>query len=217
MSYLTQMLGLATHNFWSAAVGMAMAVAFIRGIARREATTLGNFWVDITRGIMWILLPLSMVLSIALVSQGVIQNFRPYTTAKLIDPQRVVGADGKATLVATQTIPQGPAASQEAIKMLGTNGGGFFNANSAHPFENPTPLTNFLEMLAIFVIPAGLTMTLGEIDGKSETWLGRPGSNGSSLVCRNIYLLLGRIATQSPNAWRGSAGVYDTGWRQHGG
>jgi potassium-transporting ATPase potassium-binding subunit len=165
MSYLTQMLGLATHNFWSAAVGMAMAVAFIRGIARREAKTLGNFWVDLTRSTLWILLPLSVVLSVALVSQGVIQNFRPYDTTKLIEQQKVVGADGKATTVTTQTIAQGPTASQEAIKMLGTNGGGFFNANSAHPFENPTPLSNLLEMLAIFVIPAGLTVTLGQMTG----------------------------------------------------
>jgi K+-transporting ATPase ATPase A chain len=165
MSYLTQMLGLATHNFWSAAVGMAMAVAFIRGIARREAKTLGNFWVDLTRSTLWILIPLSIVLSVALVSQGVIQNFRPYDTAKLIEPQKVVGADGKPTTVTTQTIAQGPTASQEAIKMLGTNGGGFFNANSAHPFENPTPLSNLLEMIAIFVIPAGLTVTLGQMTG----------------------------------------------------
>jgi potassium-transporting ATPase potassium-binding subunit len=165
MSYLTQMLGLATHNFWSAAVGIAMAIAFIRGIARREAKTLGNFWVDVTRGILWILLPISIVLSVALVSQGVIQNFRPYDTAKLVESQKVVGADGKSSTVLTQTIAQGPTASQEAIKMLGTNGGGFFNANSAHPFENPTPLANLLQMIAIFIIPAGLTVTLGRMTG----------------------------------------------------
>jgi potassium-transporting ATPase potassium-binding subunit len=165
MSYLTQMLGLATHNFWSAAVGIAMAIAFIRGIARREAKTLGNFWVDVTRGILWILLPISIVLSVALVSQGVIQNFRPYDTAKLVESQKVVGADGRSSTVLTQTIAQGPTASQEAIKMLGTNGGGFFNANSAHPFENPTPLANLLQMIAIFIIPAGLTVTLGRMTG----------------------------------------------------
>jgi K+-transporting ATPase ATPase A chain len=133
MSYLTQMLGLATHNFWSAAVGMALAIAFVRGISRREAKTLGNFWVDLTRGTFWVLLPLSVVIALALVSQGVVQNFRPYDTAKLLEPQRVTGSDGKSTTVTTQTIAQGPVASQEAIKMLGTNGGGFFNANSAHP------------------------------------------------------------------------------------
>ena len=163
MSYLTQMLGLATHNFWSAAVGLALAVAFIRGIARREAKTLGNFWVDLTRGTFWILLPISIVFALALVSQGVVQNLRPYDTARLVEPQKVTGADGKPTTVATQTIAQGPVASQEAIKMLGTNGGGFFNANSAHPFENPTPLSNFLQMLSIFLIPAGLCVTLGQM------------------------------------------------------
>ena len=163
MSYLTQMLGLATHNFWSAAVGMALAIAFIRGIARREMKTLGNFWVDLTRSILWILLPISFVFALALVSQGVVQNFRSYDTVKLVESQKVTGADGKTSLVTTQTIAQGPVASQEAIKMLGTNGGGFFNANSAHPFENPTPLTNFLQMLSIFLIPAGLCITLGQM------------------------------------------------------
>ena len=168
MSYLTQMLGLATHNFWSAAAGMALAIAFIRGIARKEMQTLGNFWVDITRGTLWVLLPISVIFSLALVSQGVVQNFRPYDTVKLIEPQQVTSADGKAMMVTTQTIAQGPVASQEAIKMLGTNGGGFFNANSAHPFENPTPLSNFLQMLAIFLIPAGLTITLGQMVGSPK-------------------------------------------------
>jgi K+-transporting ATPase ATPase A chain len=163
MSYLTQMLGLATHNFWSAAVGISLAIAFIRGIARKEMKTLGNFWVDLTRATFWVLLPISFVLALILVSQGVVQNLRPYDTVKLMETQKVTGTDGKPTTVSTQTIAQGPAASQEAIKMLGTNGGGFFNANSAHPFENPTPLSNFLEMLAIFLIPAGLTVTLGQM------------------------------------------------------
>ncbi len=168
MSYLTQMLGLATHNFWSAAVGLALAVAFIRGIARREKKTLGNFWVDLTRGSLWILLPISIIFAIGLVSQGVIQNLKPYDTVKLVQPQKVVGADGKVSMVTTQTIAQGPVASQEAIKMLGTNGGGFFNANSAHPFENPTPLTNFLQLLSIFLIPAGLAVTLGQMVGSPK-------------------------------------------------
>jgi potassium-transporting ATPase potassium-binding subunit len=163
MSYLTQMLGLATHNFWSAAAGIAMAVAFVRGIARREAKTLGNFWVDLTRATLWVLLPICMVYSLALVSQGVVQNFKPYDTARLVEPQKVTGADGKISTVTTQTIAQGPVASQEAIKMLGTNGGGFFNANSAHPFENPTPLSNFLQMVSIFLIPAGLAIMLGQM------------------------------------------------------
>jgi K+-transporting ATPase ATPase A chain len=167
MSYLTQMVGLATHNFWSAAVGVALAVAFIRGIARREMKTLGNFWVDMTRSILWILLPISVVYGTALVSQGVVQNFRHYDTATLVEPQTTTttGADGKTatTTITTQTIAQGPVASQEAIKMLGTNGGGSFNANSAHPFENPTPLSNFLQMVSIFLIPAGLTVMLGQM------------------------------------------------------
>jgi K+-transporting ATPase ATPase A chain len=172
MSYLTQMLGLATHNFWSAASGMAMAIAFIRGIAGREKKTLGNFWVDMTRSTLWILLPISAIFALALVSQGVIQNFRAYDTATLVQPQTstTTGTDGKpvTTTVTTQSIAQGPVASQEAIKMLGTNGGGFFNANSAHPFENPTPLTNFLQLLSIFLIPAGLTVTLGQMVGSPK-------------------------------------------------
>jgi K+-transporting ATPase ATPase A chain len=175
MSYLTQMAGLATHNFWSAATGMALAIAFIRGIARREAKTLGNFWVDLTRGTLWVLVPICLVYALALVSQGAIQNLKPYDTVTLVEPQTVTapGADGKpvTTKVTTQTIAQGPLASQEAIKMLGTNGGGFMNANSAHPFENPTPLTNMLQMLSIFIIPAGLCVTLGRMVGSpSHGW-----------------------------------------------
>src|SRR6185437_13414912 len=155
MSYLTQMAGLAFHNFASAAVGMALAIAFIRGISRREQKTIGNFWVDTTRALLWVLLPVSVVAALVLVSQGVIQNFKPYDTAKLIQPRQVqkVGQDRKPAFDAAgkpimdtidqQTISQGPIASQEAIKELGTNGGGFLNANSAHPFENPTPFSNF--------------------------------------------------------------------------
>jgi K+-transporting ATPase ATPase A chain len=180
MSYLTQMAGLAYHNFVSAAVGIALAVAFIRGIARKEKETIGNFWVDMTRSTLWLLLPACIVYALVLVSQGVVQNLKPYDTAKLIEPQQVqktgtdgkpvVGTDGKAVMdtVTDQTIAQGPVASQEAIKMLGTNGGGFFNANSSHPFENPTPLTNFLQMLSIFAIPAGLTYTLGRMTGSQR-------------------------------------------------
>jgi potassium-transporting ATPase potassium-binding subunit len=169
MSYLTQMLGLATHNFWSAATGIALAVAFIRGIARREMKTLGNFWVDLTRATLWVLLPISCVIALVLVSQGVIQNLRAYDTAQILEPQTqtTTGQDGKSTTttVSTQTIAQGPVASQEAIKMLGTNGGGFFNTNSAHPFENPTPFSNLVQMFAIFLIPAALTVTLGQMTG----------------------------------------------------
>jgi potassium-transporting ATPase potassium-binding subunit len=167
MSYLTQMLTLAYHNFFSAAVGIALAVALIRGISRRESKTLGNFWVDATRASLWVLLPGCLIYALLLVSQGVVQNFRPYDQAKLVQPQTVTttGTDGKVTtqIVTTQSIAQGPAASQEAIKMLGTNGGGFFNANSSHPFENPTPLSNLMQMFSIFVIPAGLTVTLGRM------------------------------------------------------
>jgi potassium-transporting ATPase potassium-binding subunit len=169
MTYLTQMAGLAYHNFASAAVGIALAIALIRGIARRESKTIGNFWVDLTRSFLWVLLPISFVVALVLVSQGVVQNFRPYVTAQLTEPQTVQtqGSDGKTTMqtVTQQTIALGPVASQEAIKMFGTNGGGFFNTNSAHPFENPTPLTNFLEMILIFAIPSGLTYTLGRITG----------------------------------------------------
>jgi K+-transporting ATPase ATPase A chain len=179
MAYLTQMAGLAYHNFASAAVGIALAVAFIRGIARREKETIGNFWVDMTRSILWVLLPACVVYAMLLVSQGVIQNFRPYDTVKLVEPQQVqkvqdgkpvTGPDGKpVTETATdQVIAQGPLASQEAIKMLGTNGGGFMNANSSHPYENPTPFSNFLEMVSIFVIPAGLTYTLGRMTGSQH-------------------------------------------------
>ena len=172
MSYFTQMAGLATHNFWSAAVGMALAIAFIRGIARREMKTLGNFWVDLTRGTFWILAPLCLVYALALVSQGVVQNFKPYDTATLLEKQSVTttGTDGKpaTTVVTTQTIAQGPVASQEAIKMLGTNGGGFFNANSAHPFENPTPISNLMQMFSIFLIPGGLCITLGTMVGSPK-------------------------------------------------
>jgi K+-transporting ATPase ATPase A chain len=172
MSYLTQMFGLATHNFWSAAVGMALAIAFIRGISRRESKTLGNFWVDLTRGTLWVLAPICLVYALVLVSQGVIQNLKPYDTATLVEKQSVIaaGTDGKpvTTTITTQTIGQGPVASQEAIKMLGTNGGGFFNANSSHPFENPTPLTNLLQMVSIFLIPAGLCVTLGTMVGSPK-------------------------------------------------
>jgi K+-transporting ATPase ATPase A chain len=169
MSYLTQMAGLAYHNFASAAVGVVLAIAVVRGIARRESKTIGNFWVDMTRCFLWILLPVCLVAALVFVSQGMIQNLRPYDTAKLVNPQTVEtkGADGKTTtqVVTDQVIAQGPLASQEAIKEFGTNGGGFFNANSAHPFENPTPFTNFLQLLLIFTIPAGLTYTLGRMTG----------------------------------------------------
>ena len=167
MSYLTQMLGLTVQNFVSAAAGMATLVALIRGFTRKEASTIGNFWVDLTRSTLYILLPLSLVLAIVLVSQGVVQTFSPHVTATLIEP--TTDADGKP--VTEQAIALGPAASQIAIKQLGTNGGGFFNVNSAHPLENPTPLSNFLELLAILLIPASLCYTFGEMVGdRRQGW-----------------------------------------------
>jgi K+-transporting ATPase ATPase A chain len=172
MSYLTQMAGLAYHNFASATVGIALAIALVRGIARRESNTIGNFWVDLTRCFLWVLLPVCLVGSLALISQGVVQNLKPYATVQLLEPQAVQtqGSDGKSVtqMITQQTIPLGPVASQEVIKMFGTNGGGFFNANSAHPFENPTPLSNFFEMFLIFAIPSGLTYTLGRMTGSQR-------------------------------------------------
>ena len=172
MSYFTQMAGLAYHNFASAAVGIAVAIAVIRGIARKETDKLGNFWVDTTRCLLWVLLPICLVGSLVFVSQGVIQNLRPYTTVELIEPQTVqaTGADGKTTTqtVTQQIIAQGPVASQEVIKEFGTNGGGFFGANSAHPFENPTPLSNFFQLVLIFAIPSALTYTLGRMTGSQR-------------------------------------------------
>jgi K+-transporting ATPase ATPase A chain len=150
MSYLSQMTQLAMHNFMSGAVGMSVAIALIRGIARRSAGKIGNFWVDTVRGTLYVLIPMSIVLALLFVQQGAIQNFSHYLTVTTLEG-------------AKQTLAMGPVASQEAIKQLGTNGGGFFNANSAHPFESPTPWTNFLQMLAIFIIPAGLTYTLGRM------------------------------------------------------
>jgi K+-transporting ATPase ATPase A chain len=172
MSYLTQMAGLAYHNFASAAVGIALAIVVIRGIARKETDKLGNFWVDTTRCLLWVLLPVCLVGSLILVSEGVVQNFKSYTTVDLMQPYaaQVTGPDGKTTTqtVTQQVIAQGPVASQEVIKEFGTNGGGFFNANSAHPFENPTPLSNFFEMVLIFAIPSGLTYTLGRMTGSQR-------------------------------------------------
>jgi K+-transporting ATPase ATPase A chain len=152
MSYFTQMAGLAYHNFVSAAAGIAVAIALVRGIARRESNTIGNFWVDTTQASLYVLLPICIIFAVVLVGQGVVQNLHPYTSAQTLDHQ-------------SQIIAQGPVASQEAIKMLGTNGGGFFIANSAHPFENPTAFSNFIEMFLIFLIGSALTVTLGRMTG----------------------------------------------------
>jgi K+-transporting ATPase ATPase A chain len=164
MSYFSQMTALTVQNFISAASGMAVLVALIRGLARRTSSTIGNFWFDLVRSTLYIFLPLSLVLALVLVSQGVIQNFKPYDTATLLNP--ATGADGKP--VAEQTLPMGPAASQVAIKQFGTNGGGFFNVNSAHPFENPTPLANILEVLSILLIASGLCYTFGVMVGDTR-------------------------------------------------
>ena len=184
MSYLTQMVGLAVQNFVSAASGMATLIALIRGFRQRSMNLLGNFWVDLTRGTLYILLPLSLVVALILVSQGVVQNFKPYQTATLVEATSVTNpvkdADGNAVLdeqgqpktettaVTEQTLPMGPAASQIAIKQLGTNGGGFFNVNSAHPYENPTPLSNFVEVLSILLLGAALCYTFGLMVGDTR-------------------------------------------------
>ncbi|MEO5623898.1 MAG: potassium-transporting ATPase subunit KdpA [Dokdonella sp.] len=187
MSYLTQMLGLCVQNFLSAATGIAVLIALIRGFTRRSAETIGNFWIDMTRSTVYVLLPLSLLLALLLVSQGVVQNFSPYKTVQLLQPttitETVKDAAGNAvkdvqgkevtkqTTVTEQTLPLGPAASQIAIKQLGTNGGGYFNVNSAHPFENPTPLSNFLELLSILLIPAALCYTFGAMVGdRRQGW-----------------------------------------------
>ncbi len=212
MSYLTQMLGLNVQNFLSAATGMAVVVALMRGFTRKEAGGVGNFWVDMVRSTLYILLPLSLVLSLALVGQGVVQTFSPYQKAQLVesvsseqpktgaDGQPVVDAQGQPVMeqvaVAEQTIAVGPAASQIAIKQLGTNGGGFFNVNSAHPLENPTPLSNFLELLSILIIPAALCFTFGRFVGDMR-------QGGAILAAMTIVftalLAVTAIAEQSGN------------------
>jgi K+-transporting ATPase ATPase A chain len=187
LSYLSQMVALVIHNFTSAAAGIAVAAAFIRGIARHSTRMIGNFWVDLVRVNLYLLLPICILYAFFLVSQGTIQNFRPYDTALLVEPtvvevakkdaagQELLDSRGKPVVesqtIISQTIAQGPAASQIAIKMLGTNGGGFFNANASHPFENPTPLSNFLQILSIFLIPSGLTYTLGRmVKNQAHGW-----------------------------------------------
>ncbi|KJV26223.1 ATPase [Aquitalea magnusonii] len=187
MSYLTQMLGLTVQNFLSAATGAAVVIALIRGFARHNSARIGNFWVDVSRFTLYILLPLSLVLALVFTQQGVIQNLLPYQTAHTVEVTQfqqpkldakgspLIGKDGKPVMVDSQTrlqtLPMGPVASQEAIKMLGTNGGGFFNANSAHPFENPTPLSNLLQELAIFLIPAALCLVFGRMVGdRRQGW-----------------------------------------------
>jgi K+-transporting ATPase ATPase A chain len=176
MSYLTQMLGLNVQNFLSAAAGMAVLIALPRAFMRKQAATIGNFWVDLTRSTLYILLPLSLVLALVLVSQGVVQNFEAAQAVPLLEPVEAVtpakdDQPEKKEIVKQQSLPQGPAASQVAIKQLGTNGGGFFNVNSAHPYENPTPLANFLEVVAILLISAGLCFTFGDlVNDRRQGW-----------------------------------------------
>jgi K+-transporting ATPase ATPase A chain len=212
MSYLTQMSALTVQNFLSAATGLAVAVALIRGFARRGAATIGNFWVDLTRVTLYVLLPLALLLAIALVSQGVVQNFRPYQAVTTLEPttyeQPQTDASGntlkdaagnpvtRATRVSTQLLPMGPMASQESIKELGTNGGGFLNANSAHPFENPTALSNLLEMLALLVLPLALTYTFGHMVGDTR--------QGWALLAAIALLLLPLIALNIYEEQRGN-------------
>jgi len=184
LSYLVQMAGMTMHNFTSAAVGMAVAVALIRGFVRQQVNAIGNFWADIVRAIVYVLLPISIVVALFFCSQGMIQNLHSYTNA--------TGIEG-----ISQTIAQGPVASQEAIKMLGTNGGGFFGANSAHPFENPTPLTNFVQVLLIFLIPAGLTYTFGQMTG--DTRQGWALFTAMSLMfLAGVFVLYGAEASGNP-------------------
>ncbi len=220
MSYLTQMAGLTVQNFLSAATGIAVAIALIRGLARRSSGSIGNAWVDLTRATLYVLLPLSAILALVIVGQGTVQNFKEYQAVPLVQPlsyddpvkddagNAVAGADGKpqtkAVQVAQQTLPMGPVASQSAIKQLGTNGGGFFNANSAHPFENPTPLTNYLEMLAIFAIPGALCWTFGAMVGDRR--------QGWSVLAAMLVIFLGLLsvcewAEHSGNPRVGALGV----------
>jgi len=218
MSYFTQMAGLAYHNFGSAATGIVLAIAFIRGIARREVETIGNFWVDFVRCNLYVLLPVCVLGALLLVSQGVVQNFRAYDTAQLIEPQTITvdkkdangnvltNSDGtnqkEQQTITTQTIAQGPVASQEIIKELGTNGGGFFNTNSAHPFENPTPLTNFIQMLLIFALGAGLTYTLGRMTGSPK--------HGWAVLAAMVFLFLAGVVSAYWAESRGNPLLHDT-------
>lgn len=223
MSYLTQMLALTVQNFVSAATGIAVLFALIRGLARHCSATVGNFWADMVRSTLYVLLPLSLVLALALVSQGVIQNFSPYQEVQTVEAlhydQPRVDAQGQPVLDAkgqpvtdpavtqTQTLAMGPVASQEAIKMLGTNGGGFFNANSAHPFENPTAVSNFLEMLAILVIPAALCFTFGEMVGNRRQGIAILAAMTLLFV---VFALLTAYSEQQANPMTAQAGVDTT-------
>ncbi len=202
MSYFTQMVGLGVQNFVSAGTGMAVLAALVRGLSRRSASTIGSFWVDLTRGTLYILLPLAVVLAIVLVSQGVVQTFRPYEQVGLVEPLSFT-ADGEVHAVATQTVPLGPAASQVAIKQLGTNGGGFFNVNSAHPLENPTPLSNFLQMLSILLIPAASCWMFGEmVKDRRQGW---------AVMAAMLVILVALLGVCAAAEWSGNARLEELG------
>ncbi len=229
MSYFSQMVGLAFHNFVSAATGIAIAAALVRGIARHSAKTIGNFWVDLVRVTYYLLIPICIVFAVFLISQGMIQNFRPYTKATLVEPMKlqvekkndagdtIKNAMGtpvtEEKTVTEQTIVQGPMASQVAIKMLGTNGGGYANANASHPFENPTPLSNFIQMLSIFSIGSGLTYYLGRMVKNQK--------HGWTVWTAMLLLFIGgaaaRLAFGSRGQSHSSAARCLNGRRQHGG
>ena len=204
MSYLTEMVGLATHNFWSAAAGIVVAIALIRGIKRTNSATIGNFWVDMTRTLLYILTPICIVYALLLVWQGVPQNLHAYTVVHTVEGS-------------TQTIGQGPVASQEAIKMLGTNGGGFFNANSSHPYENPTPLSNFMQIVVDLPDWRGSHLYLGPNDRLARTRLGGIRRHVLPLRRRLRRVLLGRVASTSPDSWSRANAHRDRARRQHGG
>jgi potassium-transporting ATPase potassium-binding subunit len=209
MSYLTQMLGMTVQNFVSAATGMAVLVAMIRGFARRNSETIGNFWVDMTRSVLYILLPMSILWAVVLMSQGVVQTYGSYPKAALIEP--IKNADGK--IVSGQTLAVGPAASQIAIKQIGTNGGGFFNANSAHPFENPTPLSNFLEALGILLLAAALCYTFGTMVGDTR--------QGWVVLAAMVAIFCGMLALcwhseQQAPPWMAKLGIDTTAGNMEG-
>lgn len=203
-SYFTQMAGLTVHNFVSAATGMVIAIAMIRGFVRRKTSALGNFWVDLVRTVLYILLPISLAAALVLVSQGVIQNFNPYTTVTPLETGIGIDKTGTAD-ISTKVIqlPMGPVASQEAIKELGTNGGGFFNANSAHPFENPTPLTNFIEIFLILLIPASLTYTFGILAGNTR--------QGWALLSAMFFVFIVSLAVMQWAELRGNPALTELG------
>jgi K+-transporting ATPase ATPase A chain len=208
LSYFTQSMALTVQNFLSAATGMSLLVAFIRGLLRHETCNLGNFWTDTVRGTLYILLPISLLLAILLTSQGVIQNYKPYEQITLLSPQNYIQADSTIKVITTQTIPMGPVASQVAIKQLGSNGGGYFNVNSAHPFENPTPFTNLLEMLAIILIPAALCYTFGYlINDRRQGWALLAAMTIILIPC--VYLSI--ISEQAVNSSLFNMGIENSG------